>query len=163
MLRVASAVLGAISFQLVQFAMEVPQGQAAWGWYVDAPVGSGFACEEGNSIGGASGASVTDFDCTVVPDDGMECDVSSTSVVCYKTATPDTTFVPTQGVCLNFGHTPDADDNDNDSAIKWSTVPTCTDVADDDTTMPDDNTDVANGAPMASAVGAAFLASLICV
>jgi len=145
MLRVASAVLGAISFQLMQFALEPAQSRAAWGWSLDVPADLGFTCEEGTSIGG------TDFDCTVVPDAGMGCDVSSTSVVCYKIDTPETIFVPTQGQCLTVGHMPGTDENDNDSALTWSTVPTCTQAGQ------------ASGAPMASAVGAAILVGLLCV
>merc|ERR1719433_1725660 len=74
----------------------------------------GFTCQEGSEIGGGSGTADSGFDCTVVPDDGKTCDVSTTSVVCYKSATPAVTFVPTKGVCLNVGHKPGTDDNDND-------------------------------------------------
>mmetsp|Transcript_24086 Transcript_24086/g.63550 ORF Transcript_24086/g.63550 Transcript_24086/m.63550 type:complete len:155 (+) Transcript_24086:72-536(+) len=152
--RVGSAVLGAVSFQLAHLALEAPQSRAAWGWSMDVPPGLGFTCEEGSTIAGAAGSPDSDFDCTVVPDSGMECDVSSTSIVCYKTATPSDTFIPTAGLCINNGHPPDMDDND--SAIMWSTVPSCTEV---DTTVDD----MTSNAPMASAVGAAVAVSVLCV
>jgi len=143
MFRVASAVLGFFAVQILHLALQMPQMQAAWGWVMEVPSGRGFTCKEGSSIGPDQ-----NFACTVAPDSNMECDVSSTSVVCYKTATPDATFKPTNGMCINMGHPPNR--TDNDSAIKWSSVPTCTRGG-------------ASSAPMAATFGAGFAMSLLCV
>jgi len=161
MLRVASAVLGALGFQLLHFALEAPRSQAAWGWTLDVPSGLGFTCDEGSSIGGGAGTSASGFDCTVAPADGMECDVSTASVVCFQTATPEDTFVPTlvssQGdPCLNVGHTPDAAENDDNSELMWSTVPTCTEVG-------TEGDGTASSASKVSAMCSAFAVSLFCV
>jgi len=121
--------------------------EAVWGWVLEVPSGLGFTCKEGGSIGPSE-----KFACTVVPDRHMECDASSAGVVCYKTATPDTTFTPTDGLCINLGHPPNR--ADNDSAIKWSSVPTCTNST---------NRDVANHVPMIPAVGAGFVVNFFCV
>jgi len=186
MFRLGSAVLGAIGFQLLHFALETPQMQAAWGWTMEVPSDLGFTCAEGSTIGGAMGAPDEKFICTVKPDSGKECDVSTTNVVCQKTADPDYIFVPTKfahptiqpAPCINVGHNP-GPNNDNDSVIRWTVVPNCTDAQNDNhsTTVTattatvtttshghdghKDEKPSTSGAPMAVAVGAGFAVSLL--
>jgi len=104
------------------YLQNMPQLHAAWGWTMTVPSGLGFSCSEGTEIGGGASAS---FDCTVEPDANMKCSVETISVMCSKAGVTDT-FNPPDGVCLNVGHSPGTDSNDNDSTLVWSEVPSCT-------------------------------------
>ena len=98
--------------------------RAAWGWFMEVPTGLGFTCSEGTSLGCASPAGCEDsnFTCTVVPDAGMSCDVTSTNVVC-SIAGGAQNFVPDSAspMCAQVN----TSDHYNNASLSWSTVPTC--------------------------------------
>ena len=82
-MKIVAAAAGAMAFQAMGGLFASP-ARAAWGWFMEVPTGLGFTCSEGTSLGCASPAGCEDsnFTCTVVPDAGMSCDVTSTNVVC---------------------------------------------------------------------------------
>eukprot|EP00928_Gymnodinium_smaydae_P003874 TRINITY_DN1136_c0_g1_i4.p2 TRINITY_DN1136_c0_g1~~TRINITY_DN1136_c0_g1_i4.p2 ORF type:complete len:190 (-),score=47.91 TRINITY_DN1136_c0_g1_i4:290-790(-) len=126
--RMCSAIVGAAVFQGLYMLQEVPTSFAAWTWTMQVPADKGFNCSEGGTIGGGP---KDNFNCTVVPDSGKECDVTDIHVLCYKTKNPDVTFHPPNTnkdtLCLNVGHKAGQADNDNDSMLMWSAVPSCKD------------------------------------
>ena len=123
-MKIVAAAAGAMAFQALGGLFASP-ARAAWGWFMDVPTGLGFTCSEGTSLGCASPAGCEDsnFTCTVVPDAGMSCDVTSTFVVCSIKGTAAQNFVPDSAnpMC--------AQDNTsshyNNASLSWSTVPTC--------------------------------------
>ncbi|CAE7247424.1 unnamed protein product [Symbiodinium sp. CCMP2592] len=97
-----------MAFQVLGGLFASP-ARAAWGWFLDVPAGLGFSCSEGSSLGCASPAGCEDsnFTCTVVPDAGMSCDVTSTNVVCAP--------LPAVNTSSHY----------NNASLSWSPVPTC--------------------------------------
>ena len=74
MSKAVAAGVGALAIQI--FSGLAPS-RAAWGWTMDVPTNGGFTCEQGTTIGGAKGTTAANYTCTVVPDSGMSCDVST--------------------------------------------------------------------------------------
>ena len=122
-MKIAAAAAGAIAFQALGGLFASP-ARAAWGWFMDVPTGLGFTCSEGTSLGCASPAGCEDsnFTCTVVPDAGMSCDVTSTNVVCSIQGGAQN-FVPDSAspMCAQVN----TSDHYNNASLSWSTVPTC--------------------------------------
>ena len=122
-MKIFAAAAGAIAFQVLGGLFASP-ARAAWGWFMDVPTGLGFTCSEGTSLGCASPAGCEDsnFTCTVVPDAGMSCDVTSTNVVCSIQGGAQN-FVPDSAspMCAQVN----TSDHYNNASLSWSTVPTC--------------------------------------
>ncbi|OLP83229.1 Pentatricopeptide repeat-containing protein, chloroplastic [Symbiodinium microadriaticum] len=104
-MKIVAAAAGAIAFQALGGLFASP-ARAAWGWFMDVPTG----CEDSN------------FTCTVVPDAGMSCDVTSTNVVCSIQGGAQN-FVPDSAspMCAQVN----TSDHYNNASLSWSTVPTC--------------------------------------
>ncbi|OLP83232.1 hypothetical protein AK812_SmicGene36024 [Symbiodinium microadriaticum] len=122
-MKIVAAAAGAMAFQALGGLFASP-ARAAWGWFMDVPTGLGFTCSEGTSLGCASPAGCEDsnFTCTVVPDAGMSCDVTSTNVVCSIQGGAQN-FVPDSAspMCAQVN----TSDHYNNASLSWSTVPTC--------------------------------------
>mmetsp|Transcript_28742 Transcript_28742/g.35216 ORF Transcript_28742/g.35216 Transcript_28742/m.35216 type:complete len:151 (-) Transcript_28742:260-712(-) len=119
-----AAAAGAVAFQAIAGLFASP-ARAAWGWQLTVPDDAGYTCSEGTTIGCASfqGCTAANFTCTVVPDTGLTCDVTSTDVVC---SLPDgaQNFVPVSSdpMCVNV----ESHANYNNATLSWNPVPTCT-------------------------------------
>ena len=122
-MKIVAAAAGAMAFQAMGGLFASP-ARAAWGWFMEVPTGLGFTCSEGTSLGCASPAGCEDsnFTCTVVPDAGMSCDVTSTNVVC-SIAGGAQNFVPDSAspMCAQVN----TSTHYNNASLSWSTVPTC--------------------------------------
>ena len=122
-MKIVAAAAGAMAFQAMGGLFASP-ARAAWGWFTEVPTGLGFTCSEGTSLGCASPAGCEDsnFTCTVVPDAGMSCDVTSTNVVC-SIAGGAQNFVPDSAspMCAQVNTSA----HYNNASLSWSTVPTC--------------------------------------
>ena len=122
-MKIVAAAAGAMAFQAMGGLFASP-ARAAWGWFMEVPTGLGFTCSEGTSLGCASPAGCEDsnFTCTVVPDAGMSCDVTSTNVVC-SIAGGAQNFVPDSAspMCAQVNTSA----HYNNASLSWSTVPTC--------------------------------------
>ena len=122
-MKIVAAAAGAMAFQAMGGLFASP-ARAAWGWFMEVPTGLGFTCSEGTSLGCASPAGCEDsnFTCTVTPDAGMSCDVTSTNVVC-SIAGGAQNFVPDSAspMCAQVNTSA----HYNNASLSWSTVPTC--------------------------------------
>ena len=85
---------GALAIQI--FSGLAPS-RAAWGWTMDVPTNAGFTCEQGTTIGASGGSTAANFTCTVVPDSGMSCDVSTIYLQCSDTDGGPQNFVSRGG------------------------------------------------------------------
>ena len=120
--KLFAAAAGAVAFQAIAGLFASP-ARAAWGWHLSVPAGLGFSCSEGTSIGCDGPCPDENFTCTVVPDTGFTCDVSSTNVVCSIPA-ESSSFVPDSAnpMCINVESFPTY----NNATLSWSPVPSCT-------------------------------------
>jgi len=122
-MKIVAAAAGAMAFQVLGGLFASP-ARAAWGWFLDVPAGLGFSCSEGTSLGCATPAGCEDsnFSCTVVPDAGMSCDVTSTNVRC-SIAGGAQNFVPDSAspMCAQVN----TSSHYNNASLSWSPVPTC--------------------------------------
>ena len=91
MSKAVAAGVGALAIQI--FSGLAPS-RAAWGWTMDVPTNGGFTCEQGSPIGGARGTTAANYTCTVVPDSGMSCDVSTIYLQCSDADGGPQNFVP---------------------------------------------------------------------
>jgi len=122
MSKALAAGLGAVAVQI--FSGLAPS-RAAWGWHMNITEGGGFSCQEGNTRGGAMGSVAADYDCTVVPDDGMTCDVTTISIKCSDGDGGEQNFVPPEGACINDVTYAESNNVTPDN-LAWSQVPVCT-------------------------------------
>ena len=121
MSKAVAAGVGALAIQI--FSGLAPS-RAAWGWTMDVPTNAGFTCEQGTTIGGAAGSTAANFTCTVVPDSGMSCSVSTIYLQCSDADGGPQNFVPVEGTCINSA-TVAAQNNEAPDTLSWSQVPTC--------------------------------------
>ena len=121
MSKAVAAGVGALAIQI--FSSLAPS-RAAWGWTMDVPTNAGFTCEQGATIGAAAGSTAANFTCTVVPDSGMSCDVSTIYLQCSDADGGPQNFVPVEGTCIN-SETVAAKNNETPDTLSWSQVPTC--------------------------------------
>ena len=117
----AAAGVGALAIQI--FSGLAPS-RAAWGWTMDVPTNGGFTCEQGSPIGGARGTTAANYTCTVVPDSGMSCDVSTIYLQCSDADGGPQNFVPVEGTCIN-DESHAASKNVTPDTLSWSQVPVC--------------------------------------
>lgn len=122
MSKALAAGLGAVALQI--FSGLAPS-RAAWGWTKSIPEDGGFSCQEGNPRGGAMGSVAADYDCTVVPDDGMTCDVTTISIKCSDGDGGEQNYVPPEGACINDVNYAESI-NATPDTLAWSQVPVCT-------------------------------------
>ena len=121
MSKAVAAGVGALAIQI--FSGLAPS-RAAWGWTMDVPTNGGFTCEEGSTIGGAKGTTAANYTCTVVPDSGMSCDVSTIYLQCSDGDGGPQNFVPVEGQCINK-ESAAASRNATPDTLSWSQVPAC--------------------------------------
>eukprot|EP00438_Fugacium_kawagutii_P024034 Skav212897 [mRNA] locus=scaffold374:68493:68948:+ [translate_table: standard] len=127
MSKAFAAGLGAVAVQI--FSSLAPS-RAAWTWTLSVPADGGFTCEQGASITGDSTSAAADFDCTVVPNDGMTCDVTTISMKCSDSEGGPQNFVPVEGACIdNVAYAESK--NMTPDTLSWSQVPVCTSAASD--------------------------------
>ena len=88
------------------------------------PTNGGFTCEQGSPIGGARGTTAANYTCTVVPDSGMSCDVSTIYLQCSDADGGPQNFVPVEGTCIN-DESHAASKNVTPDTLSWSQVPVC--------------------------------------
>ena len=121
-MKIVAAAVGAAAFQGLAGLFASP-ARAAWGWEMTVPADLGFSCSEGSTIGcaGFAGCTADNFTCTVVPDAGKACDVSSIDVTC---SIPDgaQNFVPMSGdpKCAQM-----PGNHYNNASLAWNPVPSC--------------------------------------
>jgi len=108
----------------IQIFSGLAPSRAAWGWTMDVPTNAGFTCEQGTTIGAAAGSTAANLTCTVVPDSGMSCDVSTIYLQCSDADGGPQNFVPVEGTCIN-SETVAAQNNETPDTLSWSQVPTC--------------------------------------
>ena len=123
-MKIVAAAVGAAAFQALAGLFASP-ARAAWGWTMTVPMDLGFSCSEGETIGCASGGPScmdSNFTCTVVPDTGMSCDVTSTDVVC-SILDGAQNFVPDSGspMCAQM----ESSSHYNNASLSWNPVPVC--------------------------------------
>ena len=125
--KAVAAVAGAAAFQAFAGLSSLTASRAAWGWQMTVPSDGGFSCEEGETIGCASGAGCggSNFTCTVVAADGKTCDVSSISVVCSDSEGGEQNYQPNLNMCINV-ESYAASKNMTADVLSWSQVPSCT-------------------------------------
>ena len=121
MSKAVAAGVGALAIQI--FSGLAPS-RAAWGWTMDVPTNGGFTCEQGTTIGGAKGTTAANYTCTVVPDSGMSCDVSTIYLQCSDGDGGPQNFVPVEGQCINK-ESAAASRNATPDTLSWSQVPAC--------------------------------------
>ena len=71
------------------------------------------------------GSVAADYDCTVVPDDGMTCDVTTISIKCSDGDGGEQNYVPPEGACINDVNYAESI-NATPDTLAWSQVPVCT-------------------------------------
>lgn len=126
-----AAVVGAIAIHAIHMVFVLQEGnvaQAMWGWRMNGMPGVSslhFTCSEGNigceSVNSGAGCSSSNWTCTVTPNSGKTCSVSSTTLKCNKTGTAALFRPDNGGSCINVGgssHTKDSD-------LAWDPAPVC--------------------------------------
>lgn len=147
MSKALAAGIGALAVQI--FSSLAPS-RAAWTWTLSPPADGGFTCAEGANITGDMNSAAADFDCTVVPDDGMTCDVTTTSMKCSDSEGGQQNFVPVEGACIdNVAYAESK--NMTPDVLSWSPVPVCTNTT----------TTGAAGGKMVGCAAATFLTALV--
>ena len=121
MSKAFAAGLGAVAVQI--FSGFAPS-RAAWGWTLSVPTDGGFSCQQGGTLSGNASSTAADFTCTVVPDSGMSCDVSTIYMQCSDSDGGPQNFVPVEGACINDA-TFAAGRNMTPDTLAWSQVPVC--------------------------------------
>mmetsp|Transcript_87873 Transcript_87873/g.223665 ORF Transcript_87873/g.223665 Transcript_87873/m.223665 type:complete len:159 (-) Transcript_87873:190-666(-) len=88
-----SAILGALALHFTGLGaswLQVPTALAAWGWQLSA--GPGFTCAGQTSPIGCTASEVCttpNVTCDVVPDEGYECNATTTQIMCQHDQPPD--------------------------------------------------------------------------
>ena len=70
------------------------------------------------------GSVAADYDCTVVPDTGMTCDVTTISIKCSDGDGGEQNFVPSEGACINDVAFAEGK-NQTPDTLNWTQVPVC--------------------------------------
>mmetsp|Transcript_126017 Transcript_126017/g.402786 ORF Transcript_126017/g.402786 Transcript_126017/m.402786 type:complete len:250 (+) Transcript_126017:168-917(+) len=124
-----SAILGALALHFCGLGvswLQVPTALASWGWQLSA--GPGFTCAGETTIGCTAmqatvGCTTADVSCDVVPDDGYECNSTTTQIMCQQDA-PDSPVFSPPSVTGSQG----CKTASNQATIFWSPSVSCTEA-----------------------------------